>query len=97
MKLIVSFATILFGLNVSAQKVVAPRNSTPQTVKIIPKTQAKEAFHLNKKEDELKPAIANAWVGKYRDVYQPPTGWIGDKPVHKMVRGKGYNDNTIRR
>ena len=53
MKLIVSFATILFGLNVSAQKVVAPRNSTPQTVKIIPKTPAKEAFDLNRKEDEL--------------------------------------------
>ena len=53
MKLIVSFVTILFGLNVSAQKVAIPRKSTPQTVKIIPKTQAKEAFHLNKKDDEL--------------------------------------------
>jgi hypothetical protein len=84
------------------REVMARKNVLEEMIKASDDQTQKNEFRgqyteLTKKEDELKPAIANAWVGKYRDVYQPPTGWIGDKPVHKMVRGKGYNDNTIRR
>jgi hypothetical protein len=53
MKLIVNFAIILFGLNVSAQRLATPIKSNPEKVKIAPKPQSNKVFHLNKKDSEL--------------------------------------------